>query len=395
MSLPEEFDDILNTAHEIGPKLAALAPDIDSRAGDVREPYDLLREAGFLHLVVPKRYGGAGLGFERYWRVLSALASYNGPAALGLNMHNAVIGSMCDAADAPLPPMAENFRTWFFDEIVNGGKMFASASSEVGSGAKLMGLRTTYRPAPDGAGYVISGKKAFVSLARVADYYAVPARPEGSTDPGKISHFLVSREDAGVKFGEIYEMSAMYGTSTAGMSLDDVVVPASRLFLGIEGMSLPKIIREPHWMVAGYTGAYLGIAEAIYRFVVDAMAAAPGRAESAVVQRNLGWMSARLAAARALVFDAGAAIDADRGSIEANARVHAAKYIVGELGPDLIREAVSLCGTAAVSRGKALERLIREVQYCAVMPAKPDECLEYAGKAALGVNLYEEGAFSW
>lgn len=392
MTLPDDFTGIIEATHEVGPKLAALAPGIDARSGDIHESYGILRDAGFLRLVVPKRFGGAGLGFEHYWRVLSVLASYNGAAALGLNMHNAVIGPMCESADTPLPPMAEDFRTWFFDEIVNGGKMFASATSEPGSGAKLMGLRTTYRPTPDRSGYVITGKKAFVSLAGVADYYAVPARPEGNTDPGKISHFLVAREDAGVTFGDILQLSAMYGTSTASMTLDDVEVPASRLFLGIEGMSLPRIIREPHWMIAGYTGAYLGIAEAIYRFVVDA---AGPRAESPVVQRNLGWMSARLAAASSLVHEAGRSIDADRGSIEANAKVHAAKFIVGDLGPDLIREAVAMCGSTAVNPSKPLERLIREIQYCAVMPAKPDECLEYLGKAALGVNLHEERAFAW
>jgi alkylation response protein AidB-like acyl-CoA dehydrogenase len=148
-------------------------------------------------------------------------------------------------------------------------------------------------------------------------------------------------------------------------------------------------------MIAGYTGAYLGIAEAIYRFVVDTMAAAPARAESPVVQRNLGLLSARLTAARALTYEAARSIDAGRGTTEANALVHAAKYTVGELGPDLIREAVSLCGSAAVSRSKPLERLIREIQYCAVMPAKPEECLEYLGKAALGVDMSEERSFAW
>jgi hypothetical protein len=29
------------------------------------------------------------------------------------------------------------------------------------------------------------------------------------------------------------------------------------------------------------------------------------------------------------------------------------------------------------------------------VPAKPDECLEYLGKAALGVNLHAEDAFAW
>ncbi|TJZ57347.1 acyl-CoA dehydrogenase [Streptomyces piniterrae] len=395
MTLPDDFDKILEAAHQVGQKLAPLAAGVDARTGDLREPYHILAEAGFLTLLVPRRAGGAGLGFADYWRVLSAVGFHNGAAALGLNMHNAVIGPLCESAESRLPPMAEEFRSWLFDEVVNGRKIFASAASEPVSGAKLSGLRTRYRRTEDGEGFVITGEKSFVSLAGIADYYAVPARPEDSDDPGRISHFLVSKDDPGVSFGEIHNLTAMYGTSTANMTLDSVTVPRFRLFLGIEGLSLPKVIREPHWMVAGYTGAYLGIAEGLQQAVVDYLAGSPKRAESAVVQRNVGLIAARLHAARALVESAGEAVDLGRGGARANTLIHAAKYTVGDLAAELARIVVSICGSAAVSRSRPIERLLRELQYGAVMPAKPEECLEYLGKAAFGVDLRDEKSFSW
>ncbi|UFQ17177.1 MULTISPECIES: acyl-CoA dehydrogenase family protein [Streptomyces] len=395
MTLPDDFDEILDRAHEVGRKIAALAADVDDRAGDPRGPYRLLAEAGFLSLLVPRRAGGAGLGFADYWRVLSVIGFHNGAAALGLNMHNAVIGPLCETADHPLPPPAEEFRAWLFAEVAEGGRMFASAASEPASGAKLRGLRTRYRRQTDGTGFVITGRKSFVSLAGIADYYAVPARPEESEDPGRVSHLLVARDDPGVTFGEVHHLTAMYGTSTADMALDSVAVPASRLVLGIEGLSLTKVIREPHWMVAGYTGAYLGIAEAVRQAVVDHATASPARARSATVQRDLGLLTARLHATRALVERAGEAVDRERGGTTANTLVHAAKYAVADLGHEAARIAVSVCGSAAVSRSRPIERLLRELQYGAVMPAKPEECLEYLGKAALGVDLRDEEAFSW
>jgi alkylation response protein AidB-like acyl-CoA dehydrogenase len=393
LTLHGDFDEILDTADRLGRKLAPLAAELDTRTGDLEEPYRIIADAGFLTLLVPRSAGGAGLGFADYWRVLSAVAFHNGAAALGLNMHNAVIGPLCESADMPLPPMADAFRSWLFDEVVNGQKIFASAASEPAGGAKLRGLQTRYRATGDG--FVITGRKSFVSLAGIADYYAVPARPEGSDDPGRISHFLVAKDDPGVSFGKIHNLTAMYGTSTANMTLDAVAVPRSRLFLGIEGMSLPKVIREPHWMIAGYAGAYLGIAEAVRQAVVDYSTTSAKKAESAVVQRNLGLMAARLLAARALVERAGEAVDRGRGSVEANTLVHAAKYAVGDLGAELTRIVVSICGAAAVSRAMPIERLLRELQYGAVMPAKPEECLEYLGKAALGVDLRDEHAFAW
>ncbi|WP_328563400.1 acyl-CoA dehydrogenase family protein [Streptomyces coelicoflavus] len=395
MTLPTHFDDLLKLAADTGSAIAPLAAGTDAADDDGHEAYRVLRESGLLALLVPREAGGAGLGFGDYWRVLAELGAHHGAAALGFNMHHVVIGALAEAAGNRLSPAADAFQTWMLGEVVDGRKMFASATSEAGRGAKLRGMRTRYRRSDDGTHYVLNGRKDFVSLAGAADYYVVAAADGDAEETAEVSHFVVAADDPGVGFGPVRHMSAMYGTSTAPMTLDEVVVPRSRLYLGVEGMSLFKVVREPHWMFAGYTGAYLGMAEALYRHTVDRVTAAPGRADSPVVQQELGRMSARLRAARALVHEAGDLVTAERGSLEANAMVHAAKYVVGETGPRLAQDALRLCGSAAVSRGQTLERLIREVQFAHVMPAKPHECLEYLGKAATGVNLYDARAFSW
>ncbi|MEU3993542.1 acyl-CoA/acyl-ACP dehydrogenase [Streptomyces platensis] len=396
MTLPTPLDDLLKLAAETGERLAPLAADTDAGRDNGHESYRILRESGLLALLAPREAGGAGLGFGDYWRVLAELGVHHGAAALGFNMHHVVIGALADAAGTRLPPAAEAFRAWMLDEVVNGRKLFASATSETGRGAKLRGMQTRYRLSDDGTHYLLSGRKSMVSLAGAADYYVVAAAPDGGgEDTGEASHFVVAADDPGVGFGTVPELSAMYGTSTAPMTLDEVPVPRSRLYLGVEGMSLFKVVREPHWMIAGYTGAYLGIAEALFQHTVDHVTASPARADSPVVQQELGRMSARLRAARALVHEAGDLVTAQRGSLEANAMVHAAKYVVGEVGPQLAQDALRLCGSAAISRSHPLERLIREAQFAHVMPAKPQECLEYLGKAAVGVNLYDARAFAW
>ncbi|MFI5975668.1 acyl-CoA dehydrogenase family protein [Streptomyces sp. NPDC051452] len=392
---PIHPDDVLKRATEAGEALAPLAADVDAGRVDLDRPYAVLRESGLLGALVPRDAGGLGLSFGEYWKMLATLGSYNGAAAVGFNMHHVVLGALADSAGTPLPPAAEKFRTWMQNEVVHGRKLFASATSETGRGARLRGMTTRYRLADDGEHYVLDGAKSFVSLAGVADYYVVAAAAEGREDTAEVSHFVVAADDPGVTFGQVHSLSAMYGTSTAPMTLTDVVLPRSRLYLGVEGMSLFKVVREPHWMVAGYTAAYLGIAEAIFEYTVRCVTATPSRAESPVVQQELGRMSARLRAARALVHEAGDAVDRERGSLEANALVHAAKYLVGEFGPQLAQDATRLCGSAAVSRSQPLERLIREASFASVMPAKPHDCLEYLGKAAVGVNLYDARAFAW
>ncbi|MEU7717516.1 acyl-CoA dehydrogenase family protein [Streptomyces tibetensis] len=389
-SVPAE---LLDRAAALAEALAPLAADVDSGASDGTASLKLLKDAGLLRLLVPADAGGDGLSFAQYTRILEILGARDTATALALNMHNVSVGALCEAAGGRLGTAGRSFADWVFREITDHDRMFASATSEAGTGAKLRGVRTTYRRSDDG--YVLDGRKSFVSLAGVADYYVVAARDADEDAENEVSHFVVAAEDEGVSFGSPWPGQALAGTHTADMTLDHVRVGRERLFLGVEGMSLFKLVREPHWMVSGYTGAYLGLAGAILRELTEGVRSSPARAASPMAVRELGRLSTRLTAARALTHTACDEVDAARGTPRANAGVHAAKYAVGELLADLTASASQLAGTAALDRRRPLHRYLREAPFCSVMPAKPDECLEYIGKTALGVNLADARAFDW
>lgn len=389
-SLPAE---LLDRAATLAEALDPLAADVDSGASDGMASLKLLKDAGLLRLLVPRDAGGDGLSFAQYTRVLEVLGARDAATALALNMHNVSIGALCEAAGGRLGTAGQSFADWVFREVTEHGRMFASATSETGTGAKLRGVRTTYQRSGDS--YVLKGHKSFVSLARVADYYVVAARDAAEDAENEVSHFVVAATDEGVTFGATWPGQALAGTHTADMSLEDVRVGRGRLFLAVEGMSLFKLVREPHWMVSGYTGAYLGLAGAIVRELTEGVRAHPARADAPVTVRELGRLATRLAAARALTYTACAEIDTARGTQQANSLVHAAKYAVGELLTDLVASAPRLAGTAALDQRRVLHRYLREAPFCSVMPAKPDECLAYAGKSALSVNLADARAFEW
>ena len=383
----------IERARALADELRSSAADVDRGRASADAGYRSLRKAALLTLLVPREAGGEGLSFLGYTRVLEELAIGDGATALGFNMHNVAIGSLCESWGTALPEHAERFRRWVFSEVVEHGRMFASATSETGSGAKLRGLRATYRDTEDG-GFVMDGTKAFVSLARIADHYVVAARKEGAS-ADEVSHFVVSKDDEGVSFHGQWDGAALRGTETATMRMSGVRVPRQRLFFGVEGMSLFKLVREPHWMVSGYMGAYLGIAEAVLRLIVARLADDDRRRGSAVVQAEVGRLSVELQAARALVYAAARLVDEDRASVRANTAVHAAKYCVGELAPRLAVAAPRICGSGVLRGESPLERLMREASFCSVMPAKPDECLEYVGKSTLGFNLLNAGNLDW
>ncbi|WP_020494729.1 acyl-CoA dehydrogenase family protein [Sciscionella marina] len=383
--------DAVHRAAAAAEQLATGASGVDS-GEDARPGYRAIRESGLLRALLPRDAGGFELSFSDYTKVLETLATGSGSGALGFNMHNVAIGSLCESSGISLPPAAERFCDWAFAEVVHRNRMFASATSEPGSGAKLRGLSTTYTR--EDGGFVLRGEKSFVSLAGIADYYVVAAvSAAGGQD--EISHFVVSKDDPGVRFGGIWDGAALRGTETASMTLDAVPVGADRLFLGVEGASLFKLVREPHWMVAGYLGAYLGVGESVVRYVTDFVAGQEKRRDSAVVRSQLAELVVDLHAARAQVYAAAGLIDERRGSLEANTAVHVAKYLIGELVPSLATRAIRICGSTGLRRSQPLERLLRESVFCSVMPAKPDECLDYIGKSVLGFNMFHAHTVDW
>jgi alkylation response protein AidB-like acyl-CoA dehydrogenase len=383
---------VLAKVDDLVDQLAKRVGGVDRGELDSGESYQLIRDAGLLDVLVPTSVGGRGLSFLDVTKVLERLGAVDVSTALGLNMHNVAIGALCETADQATMGAGQRFREWVFDEVHTNGRMFASATSEIGTGARLRGLRTVYRRTSDG--FVLTGHKSFVSLAGVADYFVVTAR-DVTTEEDDVSHFVVASDDPGVRFGQYWQGAALAGTSTAEMFLDNVTIPRGRLFMGVEGMSLFKLVREPHWMVSGYTGAYLGLAGALFDRITRAVAKDAARAESPVVRHEIGRLATALRAARALVYAACAEVDRARGSVEANTAVHAAKYTVGELLNSLAAAALRLCGSKALASGSDQERLLRESQFCAVMPAKPDDCLQYVGKAHLGTNMHDVRSFTW
>jgi alkylation response protein AidB-like acyl-CoA dehydrogenase len=166
-----------------------FAPRADRHDRDASFPFDDyadLRTEGLLGLCVPERYGGLGADYETYCLVAEQLAQGNASTALTFNMHCLTMLMMGPIADnMAMHPIVrarhEKLRAAKFREVVEEGAFYGQPHSEpveqgetdtkLGVGGRRFG--TTARKV-DG-GYVVNGRKFFVSLAGCAPYYATPA----------------------------------------------------------------------------------------------------------------------------------------------------------------------------------------------------------------------------
>ncbi|MFQ5854466.1 MAG: acyl-CoA dehydrogenase family protein [Anaerolineae bacterium] len=180
-------------------------------------------EAGLLGLYCPTEYGGQGLSFAEGIPVFEELGRGAGLYAFSFSMHNIVAYAVCNFAQ---PAVRD---TWAA-RLTAGTSLGGFVLTEPQSGSDAAGLRT--RAEINSAGsYTINGRKAWVSLADVADIYLVVVKTSDEPGHKDIAMVAVPGDVAGVSFGEPYQKIISPYLPIADMYLENVTVPADHVVL--------------------------------------------------------------------------------------------------------------------------------------------------------------------
>jgi alkylation response protein AidB-like acyl-CoA dehydrogenase len=378
----------LDEARRLAPVFAGRADKHDADGSFPVDDFADLRSSGLLGLMVPTRLGGSGATFADYAEVALALAAGSPSTALVYNMHASVTGALAQT-DEDLARALGVPETFFDarDEVLReaaAGRHFAVAMSERGAGARLSETKTEYEQVGDG--WRIRGAKTFCSGAGHADAYLVAARRGDA-----VSQFLVPAGD-GVRVVPTWDSLGMRATCSHDLELD-VVVPPTALLGQVEGLALLLAQVMPQWLVASYAAVYVGVAQA----AVDAATAhvtERGLARLPLVRSRIGRADAQVAAAREVVRTMARAVTAAPGEPETNRWVWRAKLLAGDTAMDVAASLLEACGSSAMRKGSALERLYRDARCGALQPATSDVCADWLGHAALGLDP-DEGQGRW
>ena len=387
-----------------------FAPRADRHDRDASFPFDDyadLRSEGFLGLCVPERYGGLGADYETYCLVSEQLAQGNASTALTFNMHCLTMLMMGPLAeDMAMAPAArerhEKLRADKFHEVVEGGAFYGQPHSEpveqgetdtkLGVGGRRFG--TTARKVE--GGYVVNGRKFFVSLAGAAPYYATPAIRLGEEPWIERTLYLQIPKDApGVSFPGEWDAMGMRGTVSRDMVLENVFVPddAEVLPPGLFGAMYNEF---PHLFLS-FSATFLGLMQAAYD---DALAYLTGRMPGAPPLHTeigakgpaIAEMLFALESARALYYRA--ISEARVGApVEAVQRARAAHVTVQRTVIALTQEAIRVCGGRAFLKRYPLERYARDARAAALMrPWTQEIAMQQAWQTALGGGEQPAGA---
>jgi acyl-CoA dehydrogenase len=137
------------------------------------EMWRALGDAGYLGLLIPEEYGGAGLGMLDMQLLIEALCEHGTP--LLFLVVSSVMGTLAIAKHG-----SEEQKRRFLPRLANGEIKVCFALTEPDAGSNAFRIAT--RAVRDGGGYRIDGRKTFISGADVADVILLVARTTAFDD---------------------------------------------------------------------------------------------------------------------------------------------------------------------------------------------------------------------
>jgi alkylation response protein AidB-like acyl-CoA dehydrogenase len=215
----------------------------------------------------------------------------------------------------------------------------------------------------EGNGYLINGRKGFVTHGGLAKFYSVFAATQPERGAEGISVFVVEEGTPGLLFGKKEEKIGMRGSVTADVIFEDCRIPQENR-LGDEGEGW-KIARDTMTMSRPVIGAQaVGIAQGALDFAVryanERTQFGKPISSFQAIQFMISDMATHLEAARALVYKAASEIDGIRKDTEKLSAI--SKYFASEIAMKVTTDAVQILGGYGYMKEYPVERMMRDVK---------------------------------
>jgi len=309
---------------------------------------------GWLRYVVPARFGGLRdrLDVRSLCLIRESLARAHGLADFAFAMQGLGTGALTAFG-------SETLKRRYLPKVCKGQAVAAFALSEPEAGSDVGAMTTTARRA-DGGGYVIDGRKTWISNAGIADHYVVFCRLAESQEKG-FGAFMVDADNPGLKVSERIDVIAPHPLGT--ITFENCQVDAGAV-VGEPGAGMKVALGTLDIFRPTVGAAALGFAR---RALDEALAWSTTReafgrplSQFQLTQAKLADMALAIDASALLVYRA--AWTKDSGAPRVTREAAMAKLFATESAQRVIDDAVQLLGGRGVVSGAAVEVLYREIR---------------------------------
>jgi alkylation response protein AidB-like acyl-CoA dehydrogenase len=339
-----EWDEVSKFPSEIIPKLA---------------------EMGFLGVIFPEKYGGAGMGYVEYAIIIEELSRVDGSIGIIVAAHN----SLCTNHIYKFG--TEEQKKKYVTPLAQGKKLGCWSLTEPEAGSDAGGTRTT-AVRKDG-GWLLNGSKTFTTNGHYADICVGMAVTDASKKSHGISAFIIEKGTPGFRPGKKENKLGLRASDTSEVVFTDCKVPDENL-LGKEGEGFVNSLQILDGGRISIASLGLGMAQGAYecsvKYAKQRKQFGKPIADFQAIQFKLADMATQIEAARLLTYQAAwladRAIASGGDDLRITRESSMAKLYAGEVAVRVANEAVQIHGGYGFIKDYPAEKYYRDVKLCTI-----------------------------
>jgi alkylation response protein AidB-like acyl-CoA dehydrogenase len=339
-----EWDEVSKFPSELIPKLAHM---------------------GFLGVIFPEKYGGAGMGYIEYAIIIEELSRVDGSIGIIVAAHN----SLCTNHIYKFGTEAQKKK--YVEPLAQGKKLGCWSLTEPEAGSDAGGTRTT--AAKKDGGWLINGSKTFTTNGHYADVCVAMAVSDSSKKSHGISAFIVEKGTPGFRPGKKENKLGLRASDTSEVVFSDCRVPSESL-LGKEGEGFVNSLQILDGGRISIASLGLGMAQGAYecslKYAKQRKQFGKAISEFQAIQFKLADMATQIEAARLLTYQAAWLADKAIASGDHDSRItresSMAKLYAGEVAVRVANEAVQIHGGYGFIKDYPAEKYYRDVKLCTI-----------------------------
>ena len=324
-------------------------------------PLDLFHRMGhygFLGVLVPEHYGGAGLGYQEYITVIEEISQVCGSIGLSVAAHN----SLC--TNHILSFGNEEQKHQYLPKLASGEWIGAWGLTEPNTGSDAGRMKCVAER--EGDYYVINGSKNFITHGASGNVAVVIVRTGDLLDSHGMSAFVIEKGTPGFLAGKKENKLGMRASETAEMIFDNCRVHKSQM-LGEEGegfIQSMKILDGGRISIAALS---LGIAKGAYlasvKYSKERHQFGQAIANFQAISFKLADMATKIEASELMVRKAGELKDLGQNVTKLSAM---AKYFASETAVEVSTDAVQIHGGYGYIKDFPVEIFYRDAKLCTI-----------------------------
>jgi len=322
------------------------------------EVFKKLGELGFMGVLVPEEYGGAGFGYFEYVTAIVEISKIDGSIGLSFAAHN----SLCTGHILQFGN--EKQKKKYLPKLASGEWIGAWGLTETGTGSDAGNMATT--AVKDGEYYIINGAKNFITHGISGDVSVVMTRTGEKGDSHGMTAFIVEKGTPGFTTGKKENKLGMRASETAEQIFTNCRVHKSQIMgeVGDGFVQALKVLDGGRISIASLAlGIAKGALDASIKYSKERKQFGKAISEFQGIAFKLADMATKIEAAELLIYHAA---DLKNRHQKVTRESASAKYYASEIATEVANDAVQIFGGYGYTKDFPVEKYYRDAKLCTI-----------------------------